>query len=245
MTIAYLDCSRGISGSAALAALIDAGADADAIGDALRSMPNVEGVGVTDGFVGPFRVRRVTIRDAGVPARRLEQVETVVAGMTLPPRALARITAIYRRLASAEARVHGSEPAAVTFHEIGSARSLAGVVGTALALELLGVERIVSSPVAVGRGTVETAHGTLPVPAPATLELLRGVPVVAGHADGELVTPTGAAIVAEASAFGPMPDMTIDASGYGADDVGRPSLMLRTIIGRSRVTVSASGPADP
>lgn len=234
MRVAYFDCARGISGGAALAALLDAGADVAAVAACLDVLDrDGSRIGVEDVMVGAFRARAVSIDGGGEPVGRgLLEMEALITAASLPDGARDMALGVYRRLAEAEARVHASEPAAVRFHEVGSLRSFVGVVGTALALEDLGIERIVASPLPFGHGTVETAHGRLPVPAPATLELLRGIPVEPQDHQGELVTPTGAAILAvAASGFGAAPPMTIERVGYGTGGPKPDGILLRVIVG--------------
>jgi uncharacterized protein (DUF111 family) len=234
MRVAYLDCARGISGGAAFAALVDAGADAGALVAALDALgSDGSRVRIEEGMVGPFRARTVSVdRGDEQLGSGLADMEGLVAAASLPEAARTVALDVYRRLAEAEARVHGSAPGDVRFHEIGSLRSFAGVVGTAVALHDLGIERVVASPLPFGRGTVATAHGRLPIPTPGTLELLRGLPVAPGEDDGELVTPTGAAIVAvTSSAFGAPPPMTIERVGYGANGSGPQAILFRVIVG--------------
>lgn len=235
MRVAYFDCSGGISGIAGLAALIDAGADIDSLSKELAFL-GAESPIMTDeeAIVGGFRARRVTVREGATVATRPSDLEALISGAELPRDARDMVLAIYRRLAGAEARVHGSHPDRVRLHEVGSLRSVVGVVGTALALEHLGIDEIAASPVPYGRGTVDTEHGRLAVPTPATLELLRDVPVEPQRGSGELVTPTGAAILAAAaSAFGDIPAMRIESIGYGTGDPGRAPILLRVVIGTS------------
>jgi pyridinium-3,5-bisthiocarboxylic acid mononucleotide nickel chelatase len=234
MRVAYFDCARGISGGAAFAGLLDAGADAGALAAALDALGS-DGtrVRVEDGMVGPFRARRVTVDRGGEQlGSGLADMEALVAKASLSDPARDMATGVYRRLAEAEAHVHGSEPDAVRFHEVGSLRSFVGVLGTALALDDLEIDDVVASPLPFGRGIVATAHGRVPVPAPATLELLRGMPVEPQDGDGELVTPTGAAILAvAASGFGQPPAMTIERIGYGAGGAGPEGILLRVVVG--------------
>ena len=238
MRVAYFDCTRGISGGAAFAALLDAGGDARAVAASLEAVgPDGTRIRVEDAMVGPFRARRVAIdRGDEQLGWGLADMEGLVAKASLPDPARDMALGVYRRLAEAEARVHGSDPDSVRFHEVGSLRSFAGVVGTALTLDDLGVERVVASALPFGRGTVDTAHGRIPVPAPATLELLRGMPVEpqdrAQDQEGELVTPTGAAILAvAASGFGAPPAMTIEHIGYGAGGSGPNGILFRVVLG--------------
>jgi pyridinium-3,5-bisthiocarboxylic acid mononucleotide nickel chelatase len=236
MRVAYFDCSGGISGVAALAALIDAGADVDPISKELEFLGGNTPMMTTDDVVlGEFRVRRVSIEGGGASvARRPADLEALLTAGGLQDAARDLALSIYGRLAEAEARVHGSSPDAVRFHEVGSLRSVVGVVGTALALEQLGIDEVVASPVPFGRGVVDTEHGRLAVPTPATLELLRGVPVEPQKEPGELVTTTGAAILAAAAAsFGQIPAMTIESVGYGTGDLRNAPIVLRVVVGNS------------
>lgn len=223
--IAYLDCTSGISGDKFLAALLDAGAADDSfntrhIEDALADL------GLTDISVTGERVLRGGISglhltipaEENAPHRHWAAIRTMLAESSLPEGARDRALRAFQAIAAAEGRVHGVPPESVHFHEVGAADSIADVVGVSLGLHLLGVTRLVCSTVAVGSGvTGRTAHGVLPVPAPATLELLAGAPIEAGESAGELTTPTGAALVrVNADEFGPMPAMITTRIGYGA-----------------------------
>jgi uncharacterized protein (TIGR00299 family) protein len=168
---------------------------------------------------------------------------------TLNERQRELATRIFRRLAEAEAKVHNSTIEKVHFHEVGAVDSIADIVGSAIAWDLLGVDRIICSPIPTGTGFIEIAHGRCAIPAPATAELLRGVPLADFAPEGELTTPTGAAIVAAlADAFGPLPAMKISAIGYGAGqkDFPHPNL-LRLLIGDSSPgeAASAAGQRGP
>jgi uncharacterized protein (DUF111 family) len=233
--ILYLDCLRGINAPSMLAALIDAGVEASAVVHALQFLPGKVVLDSTETVTDGFRVRGVGVGAPEVPDRRRfdEIVELLERSEDLSAEARKLVRGVYERLASAEARVHGSTIDAVTFHEVGRARSVVSVIGIAVALDLVDVRGVIVSPVPIGNGIVETDHGRLPVPAPATLELLRGVPVVETGTPGELVTPTGAAIVTQlATSFGPMPSMTIERIGYGSDEQRSPALVTRAIVGR-------------
>jgi pyridinium-3,5-bisthiocarboxylic acid mononucleotide nickel chelatase len=235
MRVAYFDCSGGISGVAALASLIDAGADVDSLSKELEFLGgDVPILSTAEVVLGEFRVRRVSVEGGRASVgRRPADLEALLTAGGLPDAARDLALRVYGRLAEAEARVHGSSPEAVVFHEVGSLRSVVGVVGTALAIGQLGIDTIVASPVPYGRGTVDTEHGRLVVPTPATLELLRGVPVEPQDEPGELVTPTGAAILAAAAAsFGQIPAMTIESVGYGTGDLRSAPIVLRVVIGR-------------
>lgn len=237
MKIAYFDCGSGISGDMTLGALIDLGAPLEAIQEKLDSLKLPE-----------CRLRTETVKRHGFRAtklhvdaapehrhRHLHHIVAMIDGSTLSERQKDLAHRIFRRLAEAEAKVHGSTIEKVHFHEVGAVDSIADVVGTAIAWDLLGLEGAVASPVTVGSGSIEIAHGRVNVPAPATVELLRGIPIAASDVPFELATPTGAAILSTlASEYGPLPTMTIDSVGYGAgsrelDD--RPNV-LRIVVGQ-------------
>jgi uncharacterized protein (TIGR00299 family) protein len=168
--------------------------------------------------------------------RSYPEIQTLLAKARLDAAVRERAGAIFEALAEAEARVHGIPVSRVHFHEVGAVDAVVDVVGAAAGLARLGVTRVTASPVALGHGQVETAHGTLPLPAPATLELLRGVPTVPAHVAWETVTPTGAAILRSVvTEFRPLPALIIEAIGHGAGD-DRPGPMpnvLRAVLGRS------------
>jgi uncharacterized protein (TIGR00299 family) protein len=169
------------------------------------------------------------------PARRLPDIEKIIAGAGLPGRAAEWATAVFRRLAEAEAKVHGSTPEEVHFHEVGAVDSIVDIVGVCAGLAMLGAERLICGPLPMGSGYVNSAHGRFPVPAPAVVELMQGRPTRACDETGELTTPTGAAIlVTLAESFGPMPAMTIDAVGYGAGarQGERTPNVVRVVLGR-------------
>ena len=231
--IAFVDARRGISGSSLLAALLDAGADVDDIADRLGSLlvPDAK-LHVEETVVDGLRTSRVRLEDADV--RVADGPHDLIAGIAnigLPERVRERAADVYRRLASAEARVHGVEPEAVRFEELATLRSVVGVTGSVLALEQLGIRTVISSAVPFGGGTIETHHGRIPLPAPATLELLRSMPVEAQTIEGELVTPTGAALLASIATFGAMPSITIRTVGVGSAPSGDTSIVTRVVLG--------------
>ena len=234
--IAYVDARRGIGGSSLLAALVDAGADVDEIGDRLGFLVSSHAkLRAEETVVGGMRSCRVEIEDAhdrivDGPADLLSKL----AAGGLPSRARERAVDVYRRLAAAEARVHGAEPDGVRFEELAGLRSIVGVLGALLALEQLEIDVVSSSALPFGGGTTETHHGRLPLPAPATLELLRGTPVEPQTGPGELVTPTGAALLASlTSSFGEIPAMTIGTIGVGSSPSGGATIVTRVVIGRT------------
>jgi hypothetical protein len=234
----YLDCLRGINAVSALAAAIDAGVDPSILSERLRFLPGDVGVDAAETTIDGFRVRALEVAAPDLTDRRtFADVVELVDAAGLPEAARSFVLGVYGRLAAAEARVHGSTIDGVTFHEVGRPRSVIAVLGLAIALEVLGVRSVTASPVPVGAGMVETAHGRLPVPTPATIELLRDVSVQESAISGELVTPTGAAIVAElATSFGPVPSMTVERIGYGADGHRTPALITRVVVGSPPVS---------
>jgi uncharacterized protein (TIGR00299 family) protein len=221
MRQAYLDCSSGISGDMFLAALIDAGAPVDRLFAELKKLPLgfyefKRTRAVRGGLVGT----RVEIRaPAEQPHRNLADIQSLLETAALPERVAGQALKVFNRLADVEGRLHNIPPGEVHFHEVGAVDAILDIVGTCLGLELLEVADLACSPLNVGSGRVEAAHGTLPVPAPATAELLKDIPVYATAVEGELVTPTGAALVSTlASAFGPLPPVKVSRIGYGAGE---------------------------
>jgi pyridinium-3,5-bisthiocarboxylic acid mononucleotide nickel chelatase len=234
--VLYVDCVGGVAGDMLLAALLDAGADAGVVADGLARL-GVDGLALerSDVHRHGIRAARALIRaSAGQPARGWAEIRSQIEAAELPERPSARAQEAFRRLAHAEGRVHGIDPETVHFHEVGAADAIGEVCGVALALEALDVEQVVCSPLPVARGFVHAAHGRLPLPAPATLELLTGAPLHGVDVEGELVTPTGAALVAAlAASYGPLPAMTLGAVGYGAgarDPAALPNV-VRAIVG--------------
>jgi len=234
--LAYLDCSSGVSGDMLVSALLDTGLPFDWLRSELRKVS----VGAYE--IGVQRVLRSGLAGTHLtfdipqeqPHRHLHQIEELLAKSDLPESVRARACRIFNRLAEVEGRLHDMPPSKVHFHEVGAVDAILDIVGTCLGLERLGIQELICSPLNLGSGRVEAAHGSLPVPAPATVELLLGIPVYSSGVDAEVVTPTGAAIVAEvASEFGPIPPMKIDRVGYGAGSreiKGHPNL-LRLFLG--------------
>jgi pyridinium-3,5-bisthiocarboxylic acid mononucleotide nickel chelatase len=242
MRIAYLDCASGISGDMTLGALVDAGAELAAIQTGIDSLglPSCRLIRTEVKKKG-FRATQITIEhEPEQKHRHLHHITAMIDGSTLTARQKDLAKRIFQKLAEAEAKVHGSTIEKVHFHEVGAVDSIADIVGSAIGFDLLGVEQIICSPVPTGQGFVEIAHGRCSIPAPATGELLRGVPLAALDVDGELTTPTGAAIVAAlTNDFGPLPAMTVDRIGYGAGqkDFDHPNI-LRLLVGE---VASATG----
>ncbi|HVC26325.1 MAG TPA: nickel pincer cofactor biosynthesis protein LarC [Acidimicrobiales bacterium] len=234
--IAWFHCFAGIAGDMAVASLLDAGADEGALRAGLSTLP-LDGwsMDVSRVLRGGLAATRVDVSAAaGGPARTLSDVLAIVDAGDLPDRVRSRARSAFRQLADVEGRLHGLAPEDVHFHELGGHDTIVDVVATMLALDLLGVDEVVSSPVATGVGTVRTAHGTIPNPAPASLALLAGALVYAREVEVELTTPTGAAILAAVGTrFVALPPMRVDAVGYGAgarDLEGLPNV-LQVVIG--------------
>ena len=219
MRIAYFDCIAGISGDMALAALIDAGADFDELRLHLAKLPLERfDMDVEETDQQGLRATRVTVRasSAGV-IRTYASIRALLDAADLPPEALQLAQRIFRRLAEAEAHVHHKEVENVTFHEVGAVDSIVDIAGTALALSMLGIERVFASAIPTGLGMTKTEHGVMPIPGPAVVELLRGAPMYSKGVAAELTTPTGAAILAATvEGFGELPPMRIESIGYGA-----------------------------
>src|SRR5688572_12168042 len=248
MRIAYLDCASGISGDMMLGALLDAGVDLAAVQAGIDSlgMPSCR-LAVAEVKKAGFRATQLTVEhEPEHKHRHLHHIEAMIDGSTLTERQRELARRIFGKLAEAEAKVHGTTIQKVHFHEVGAVDSIADIVGSAIAWDLLGVERIVCSPVPTGTGFVEIAHGRCSIPAPATGELLRGVPLASFECEGELTTPTGAAIVAAlVNEFGPVPAMTVERIGYGAGqkDFKHPNL-LRLLMGDSAKPASGGMEGD-
>ncbi len=217
--IGYLDCFSGVSGDKLLGALVDAGVDTARIQAAVDAVLPGEARVTCEAVhsAGIAAVRVSVAVSAPQPARRWLAIRESLEAADLEPAVRERSLAVFSAIATAEAAIHGTSVDDVHFHEVGAVDSIADIVGAAAGLESLGVTKMFCSTVAVGSGTVQTRHGTLPVPAPATTKLLEGVPVQTGPAAGELTTPTGAALVRVlAQGFGGMPPMVPARSGYGA-----------------------------
>jgi pyridinium-3,5-bisthiocarboxylic acid mononucleotide nickel chelatase len=252
--LAWFDCFAGIAGDMVLGALLDAGADEARLRDGLARLPiDPFELVVEPAERGGIGATRVRVRPAGTRHARLRkwgELRGSLDGAELPAAVLARALATFERLALAEGRVHRRRPEDVHFHELGAVDTVVDVVGAALLLDQLGVEEIWASPVALGSGPPRPArpgsHGPLPVPGPAVLELLRGVPVRGGGVAAELTTPTGAAILAaSASGFGELPPVTVASIGYGAGSREHAEVpnLLRVVLG-DRVTTRATSPAQ-
>jgi uncharacterized protein (TIGR00299 family) protein len=237
MRICYLDAFSGISGDMTVGALLDCGADERELLAGLASLETGAEFDIEKTKRRGFAATKFRVRGGEQKKHRhLPHILEMISHSRLPERAKANAEAVFRRLGEAEARVHGIGIEKVHFHEVGAVDSICDIAGACLAFDLLGVGEIHSSPVNTGSGTVNTEHGVLPVPAPATAQLLQGRPVYARGPAMELTTPTGAAIVTTlAKDFGAMPPMRIAGTGYGAgdNDPAEQANVLRAIIGES------------
>lgn len=238
MKIAYFDCFSGISGNMVLGALLDLGLAIDDLRAELAKLKlegyRIEAAAVKkNGIAGTLVDVPITESDVH---RHLPDIEGIIEESELSAWVKENSKAIFHRLAEAEAEVHGTTPDHIHFHEVGAMDAIVDIVGSVIALELLGIDYIVSSPIPTGQGWVVAAHGRLPVPAPATAVLLKGVPGRELDVEAELTTPTGAAIITTlADRFGAPPAMSLESIGYGAGhrDLPHPNL-LRVMVGVSQ-----------
>ncbi len=236
--IAYFDCFSGISGDMVLGALMDLGVSPGWLEDHLKSSLGLNG----------FAINLYTVERGGIAGKKADvivsdgevrdyaRIREIIEKSSLSGFAAQKSLAMFQKIAAAEAAIHGCSEDEVHFHELGGMDAIVDIVGTAVCIEQLGFETVVSSKIATGSGWVDCAHGRLPVPAPATLSILSGIPVYGIDIGCELVTPTGAAIIATlAGAFEPIPDMVVSGIGYGAGnrDLSRQPNLLRIITGHS------------
>jgi pyridinium-3,5-bisthiocarboxylic acid mononucleotide nickel chelatase len=245
VSFAYFDCFAGVAGDMVLGALLDAGGSAEALRAGLAGVPvdpfELEVTGVERGGIGATHVR--------VRARRSPVIRTwaylrgALGEADLPAPVRERSLAVFGRLAEAEAQIHRKPVDQIHFHEVGAVDAVVDIVGSALLLHELGITEVWASAVATGTGLARSEHGVLPVPAPAVLELLRGVPIYSGGVAAELTTPTGAAILAAtADRFTELPPMRVAAVGYGAGSRQHDELpnLLRVVLGQ-RTEAGAAG----
>lgn len=254
--ILYFDCFSGASGDMVLGALLDAGLPLEELRRALGSLA-IEGASIASERVLRAGVSATKFRVENTPAhahshshehlhghagdhghghRSLADINALIERSALSPGAQARAKELFLRLGEAEAAIHQMPIEKIHLHEVGALDSVIDIVGAVFALEWFAADRVVSSPLNVGGGTVKSAHGLFPVPAPATVRLLTGVPVYSSGVQSELVTPTGALLIsAYASSFGPTPAMTVSKVGYGAGDRDLPNTpnVLRVLVGES------------
>jgi pyridinium-3,5-bisthiocarboxylic acid mononucleotide nickel chelatase len=241
--IAYFDCFSGISGDMVLGALVDAGIDLGAIESELRKL-GLEGWTISAEKVKRGQIFATHVKVAtteGHHHRGLSIILNRIENARLAPRAEERARRIFTRLAESEAKVHNMPIEKVHFHEVGAVDSIVDIVGAAIGFELLGIDDFACSPLDVGAGQVMTAHGLLPVPAPATTDLLQGAPIYTSGIQKELVTPTGAAIATTLStSYTKIPEMTLTAIGYGAGSADFPEKanVMRLLIGERELAAA-------
>ncbi len=244
--VAWLHPFSGIAGDMTLGALLDAGAELSFVISTLEGL-NVDGWSLTTEQVdrnGIRATRAVVDTPEQHHHRRWSDIRLLLEQGSLPGRVQARALAVFEALAVAEGEVHGLPPDEVHFHEVGALDAIVDIVGSCAALESLNIDEVASGPVAVGVGSISAAHGILPNPPPAVVNLLEGIPTVSVDIDMELTTPTGAAIVkALADRVGPMPDMTIAGSGYGAGtrDLPDRANVTQVVVGTSTEVETAGG----
>ena len=247
MKIAYFDCFSGAAGDMLTAAMLDAGLDFDFLKNQLATLNLPR---------NNLQLTLTEVKRAGLRAlqfvpviveehhhRHLEDIKKIINCSKIADKPKQTAITIFERLAQAEAAVHGKGPNDIHFHEVGAIDSIVDIVSAAIGLDAMGIEKVHCSTLAVGGGTVKSAHGILPVPAPATAQLLKGVPTVGGPVNKELLTPTGAAILTTlAESFGPMPQMKIEATGTGAGTLNSDQIpnVVRLFIGRAADLSQAS-----
>ena len=238
MKIAYFDCFSGAAGDMIVGAMLDAGLDFEFLKSQIATL------GLKDLGLKVNETKRAGLRAMHfVPLikeehhhRHLSDITKIINDSKIGEKPKQTAIAIFERLAQAEGKVHGKEPNDIHFHEVGALDSIVDIVSAAIGFDALGIEKVYCSTLAVGGGQVKAAHGIMPVPVPATAELLKGVPTVGGPIDKELLTPTGAAIlITVAESFGVMPPMKIEATGYGAGTLDSEHVpnVVRLILGQS------------
>lgn len=224
MKIACFDCFSGIAGDMTLGALVAVGLAPEILKSELSKL-NLPGYELSfskvskHALTGTKATVKLVSSSPQQPGSHLAEIMELIDKSKIDPRAKEIAKEIFAKLAQAEAKVHNTTKEKIHFHEVGAVDAIVDIVGTAIGVVALGIEEFYSSPLSVGSGFVKTAHGVLPVPAPATLEILKGIPVRQTQIEKELVTPTGAAIIATlVKKFGQLPEMQIEAVGYGAGD---------------------------
>jgi len=238
MKIAYFDCFAGAAGDMIVAAMLDAGLDPAFLKSQIATL-----------VMDEITLEIAEVKRAGLRAlkftpafghqhhhRNLQDITAIITDSKITDTAKKTAISIFQRLADAEAAVHGKDPSEVHFHEVGAVDSIADIVSAAIGLETLGIDAVYCSPLSVGGGTVKCAHGLMPVPAPATAELIKDIPINPGPAQVELLTPTAAAILTTIThQFGPLPPMQIQSTGSGAGTLDSNEFpnILRLIIGQT------------
>lgn len=241
--LAYFDCFCGISGDMTLGAFIDIGVPLNWLKDSLEKLP-LKGFDLSVESISRSGIKAQSVHvisKDNIKSRHYSEIKALVQNSPLSQNVREKSLEIFERLAIAESEIHGQPKEKVHFHELGGIDAIVDIVGTALCLEYMGIEKIVSSRIPLGNGFVSCQHGTLPVPAPATLSILKGIPVYGTEIPHELVTPTGAAIIASiADSFEEIPDIIVEKTGYGAGkrDLKTIPNLLRIIIGTKETLTS-------
>ena len=236
MNFAYFDCFSGISGDMILGAFVDLGVQLEQLQLELEKLGlpgfRLEAAAAKRSGLSGTKVE-VIVDDAPQPHRNLADISDIIGRSALKQSVKDLSLKIFNRLAEAEAKIHGTGINNIHFHEVGGLDSIADIVGASICIDLMEIKKVYCSKLNVGQGFIKCQHGILPVPAPATLELLRGTPIYAYGPGKELLTPTGAAIITTISGgFGPLPEMVVEKVGYGAGhhDLELPN-MLRILLG--------------
>lgn len=235
MKIAYFDCIAGASGDMMLGALIDAGLPQQKLVEKLSALHlndfELKFLKVKKNAFAATKVDVIVKED--VPERHLHHIKKIVEESDVSPKIKDQSIKIFQRLCEVEAGIHDSTVEKVHLHELGGVDTIVDVIGVLSGLEALGIDKVYASPLPMGRGFIKGAHGQIPLPAPATIALLKGVPITGSEIDAELVTPTGAVLLTSLSEkFGPIPAMTMDSLGYGAGGRDLPiANILRVLIG--------------
>ena len=235
--ILFFDAFSGVSGDMIVSSLLDLGVPFDVLTEAIACLPINSGFTFERGT----RVRNGIVAssfdvhvEGAQPERHWHEIDEMIRQAALPEAVTARARAIFRKLAEAEASIHGVSMRDVHFHEVGAVDAIVDIVGASALVSCIAPERIVCSPLPIGHGTIQARHGILPLPAPATVACLKGVPTYGVDLEGELVTPTGAAIVSTlADEFSRWPSMVVERTGFGSGAMewsGRPNL-LRVVLG--------------
>jgi len=237
MKIAYFDCFAGASGDMIVAAMLDAGLDAEFLKAQLATL-GIEGLDIKLTETQRCGIRAISFEPV-VPKqqhhRNLGQITKIISQSKISKQAKKTGITIFKRIAQAEATVHNKDPQDIHFHEVGALDSIVDIVSASIGVQALGVQKVYCSALSVGGGTVKCAHSLLPVPTPATAELLKGVPIIGGPAETELLTPTAAAILTTiVDQFCPLPSMKMETVGYGAGSLQSEEFpnVLRLILGK-------------
>ena len=237
MRIAYLDCFSGVSGDMLVGALLDAGLPFEEL-ERIISGLDLNGYKISakkEGRNNIFGTQfHVSLKEKQQKARHLKDIKEIITSSDIPLTVVEKCISIFEKLAMIEGEIHHISPDEIHFHEVGAVDSIIDIVASVAGIHLLGIEKLFVSKIPVGKGIIASAHGRIPLPSPATIALLKGVPIYDSGQEAEMITPTGAALITSlCSSFGPMPSITVDRVGYGAGSrtlPDRPNL-LRILIG--------------